>query len=174
MRRLIACGLLAFACLAQAQPERFSGTVTRVSDGDTLWVRPRADDGSRPRPVKLRLVGIDAPERCQAHGDEATLALERQVKGRVVEVERIATDGHGRGLARVSVAGADVGETLVRGGHAWSSHWRGEAPYGEAEAAARRARRGLFANADALEPWRFRRSHGPCETALTSPSPARG
>lgn len=168
MKRLLAGVLLAWACLAQAQPERYSGTVTRVSDGDTLWVRPHADDGSRPRPVKLRLVGIDAPERCQAHGDEATLALERQVKGRVVAVERIATDGHGRGLARVSVAGADVGETLVRAGHAWSSHWRGEAPYGEAESAARRARRGLFAHADAVEPWRFRRAHGPCDRVASS------
>ncbi|MGA0609963.1 thermonuclease family protein [Caldimonas sp. KR1-144] len=170
MRSLAICLLALCVPLAQAQPERFAGTVTRVSDGDTLWVRPQAGDGSRPRPVKLRLVGIDAPERCQAHGDAATRALERQVMGRVVAVERVATDGHGRGLARVSVEGVDVAASLVRAGHAWSSHWRGDpGPYGDEEAAARRARRGLFADANAIEPWRFRRAHGPCEAVAPSP-----
>lgn len=163
-RAAIALLAMAIASLVHAQPERFAGTVTRVSDGDTLWVRPQSSDGTRARPVKLRLVGLDAPERCQPHGDAATRALERQVKGHLVEVERIATDGHGRGLARVSVWGSDVGASLVRAGHAWSSHWRGDpGPYGDEEAAARSAGRGLFADANAIEPWRFRRAHGPCD-----------
>ena len=53
-----------------------SGIVTHVTDGDTIWVRP--DEPNR-KPVKLRLVGIDAPERCQAWGAQATAALTSQV-----------------------------------------------------------------------------------------------
>ncbi|MDP3310892.1 MAG: thermonuclease family protein, partial [Polaromonas sp.] len=61
----LACALQAGA----AQP--WQGTVTRVSDGDTLWVRPAAGG----KPLKVRIDGIDAPEICQAGGRAARKAL---------------------------------------------------------------------------------------------------
>lgn len=137
----------------------FTGVVTRVSDGDTLWLQP-AD--SRRGSVKVRLRGIDAPELCQAWGPQARDALAARVLRRRVAVDVRSRDDYGRALASVRVGGIDVGAALVADGHAWSTRWRGHGPYRREEHAARTARRGLHAAPAALEPRRFRRLHGPC------------
>jgi endonuclease YncB( thermonuclease family) len=145
-------------------PEVFVGIVIRISDGDTLWVQPDATPGAtRRKPVKVRLVGLDAPERCQAHGPQATEALTRWALHRRVEVRRRAIDEHGRALGTLWIEGEDVGVRLVREGHAWSARYRGDpGPYAREEAEARTARRGLFAEAAPQPPREFRREHGPC------------
>lgn len=150
--------------LSLAAPHTFTATVTSISDGDTLWVRPEAGvDGRKSKPIKVRLVGLDAPERCQAHGAEATDALSRWALQRRAEVRRRATDDHGRALGTLWIDGHDVGARLVREGHAWSARYRGyPGPYAREESEARAARRGLFADDAALPPREFRRMHGPC------------
>jgi micrococcal nuclease len=161
---LLAAALV--AAPAAAVETVLTGSVTRVSDGDTLWLQPDARSGaSERRRIKLRLVGLDAPERCQAHGPEASDALTQRVLGREVRVVRRATDDHGRALVTLWLGGEDIGAWLVREGHAWSQRYRGDlGPYAAEEAAARRAHRGLFAQERPIEPRSFRRLHGPCET----------
>jgi micrococcal nuclease len=154
--RLVVFGLLA----AWAWPAAaMVGVVTRVSDGDTLWVRP--DSGGRP--VKLRVHGIDAPERCQAWGPEAQQRLQALVLGREVRLVEGVLDSHGRRLARLMLGREDIGRHLVLEGLAWSHRYRGwPGPYATEEAVARRERRGLFADPGAMPPREFRRTHGPC------------
>ncbi len=175
-RALLCVAVAGAAGWACADETRFDGVVVRVSDGDTVWVRPAAPagDGRRPWPVKLRLVGLDAPERCQAHGAEAGAALAGRVQGRPVTVRRRATDEHGRALGTLWLDGEDVGAWLVAEGHAWSARYRGDpGPYAPQERDARDARRGLFAAVSApREPWHFRREHGPCEAAPPRPGRA--
>lgn len=163
---------------APAAPETFEALVLRVSDGDTLWVAPEVTDAASPgkpqrrrKPMKLRLVGVDAPERCQAHGEEATRALSALVLGQRVTVRRRATDDYGRALGTLSLNGDDIAARLVRDGHAWSArHFDRPVPYAREEQAARSARRGLFAQRDPQMPRDFRREHGPCQqAAATSP-----
>ncbi len=144
---------------ASAAAQAFDGVVTRVPDGDTLWVQP--DDAAR-RPLKLRLRGIDAPELCQHWGVQARDALAARVLRRHVSVEVRTRDDYGRALGALRVDGADVSAELVSRGHAWSARWRGSGPYLRQEQAAREARRGLFADPAAIEPRQFRRMHGPC------------
>lgn len=177
LRRLIAAWV-ALQCAAGLAaplppPERIDGVVTRVSDGDTLWLRPDpTPQRARPKPLKLRLVGLDAPELCQAHGREAGAALSALVLGQRVTVKRRASDQHGRALGTLWRGEQDVGAQLVHEGHAWSSRYRGDpGPYATEEAAARAARRGLFAAARPVEPWRFRREHGPCDAGAGAPRP---
>jgi len=161
-KAVIAVASLAFASWVQAArpPEVFTGTVTRVSDGDTLWLRP--DEPGR-KPIKVRLVGLDAPERCQAHGPQATAALSDWALNRRAEVRRRAFDDHGRALGTLWIDGNDIGARLVREGHAWSARYRGDlGPYAREEAQARAARRGLFASGSPQLPRDFRRKHGPC------------
>jgi endonuclease YncB( thermonuclease family) len=135
------------------------GVVTRVSDGDTLWVRPA--DGSKPR--KLRVQGIDAPERCQAWGREAAEHLAALVEGRHVRAIEGPLDDHGRRLVRLLRGDLDVGAWMVREGLAWSHRYRHDpGPYASEEREARHARRGLFADPAAVPPREFRRQHGPC------------
>jgi endonuclease YncB( thermonuclease family) len=156
VRAAVALLLLSAAALAQA----FAGVVTRVSDGDTVWVTP---DDTRRKPVKLRLAGLDAPERCQPWGIEAGAALASRVLHRRVEVSTRAIDMHGRAIGSLFLDGDDIGAWLVEQGHAWSQRWqRNPGPYAVQERSARSERRGLFADASAITPREFRRSRGPC------------
>lgn len=144
---------------AQVTKSSWTGTVTHVSDGDTLWVRPQR--GGAPRAV--RIDGIDAPELCQSHGETARAALVGRVSGRVVQVRVRRHDDYGRALARVRLQGQDLGGWLVSQGHAWSYRYRAhKGPYARQEAQARAQRLGLFRQAQVEQPRDFRRRHGPC------------
>jgi endonuclease YncB( thermonuclease family) len=137
----------------------WTGEVTYVTDGDTLWVRP--ERGSPPR--KLRLDGIDAPEICQAYGEESKAALVRRVLHRQVTVSTRATDDYNRALVTLRLDGEDVGGWMVTQGHAWSYQYRqDDGPYAAEEQIARRRAKGLFADAGAERPRAFRLRHGSC------------
>ena len=137
----------------------YEARVTRVFDGDTLWVKPL--EGGRYR--KLRLDGLDAPEICQAGGRAARDALAARVFQRVVMVNERQHDHYGRALVHLSHQGQDVGAWLVMSGHAWAYRWRySEGAYAGQESQARAQRKGVFADRDAEVPRDFRRRHGPC------------
>ena len=128
----IATAILLPAGNAQAA-KLFTGVVTHVSDGDTLWVLP--DSGGAPR--KLRLDGIDAPEICQQGGLASRRALEKAVLHRPVQVQVRRRDDFDREIARVFIDGRDLGAQLVGGGQAWSYRWRrSTGPYAAEEAQA--------------------------------------
>lgn len=162
MLRLSAALLLAASGLACAAPQPgtpWQGTVSHVSDGDTLWVRPAAG-GARQ---KIRVHGIDAPELCQVHGPQARSALRRWAWHREVLVEPLRPDDYGRLVARLWLDGQDLAARMVEDGHAWSYRYRhSPGPYARQEGEARAAQRGLFADPQAQEPYAFRRRHGPC------------
>jgi micrococcal nuclease len=144
----------------------FSGIVTHVSDGDTLWVRPIGEAGARRKPVKVRLLGIDAPEICQPWGPSARDALTARVSGRRVEVPVRGRDDHGRSLGTVLLDGEDINAWLVAQGHAWGARWHRErGAYAAQEEAARAQRLGLFSLPDPMQPRAFRQFNGPCDSA---------
>ena len=137
----------------------WQGTVTHVSDGDTLWVRP----GGTGEAVKIRMDGIDAPETCQTYGGVAQRALAARVLHQTVNVQARSRDGYGRLLGRIQLQSEDVGEWMVSQGHAWAHRYkRYKSDYGAQETEARAARRGLFADPAALDPGVFRKQHGSC------------
>lgn len=143
-------------------PAVIEGTVSRVSDGDTLWLRPAVGAA----PLKLRLQGIDAPEICQAGGPQARAALRELALNRRVRAEIVARDRYGRSVAAVQLDGRDIAAEMVAAGWAWSDArpgWRGR--YDTEEDAARRARIGVHAAGDAQRPSEFRRAQGACPTA---------
>jgi len=150
--------LAALLCAA-FHAHAYEGTVSHVSDGDTLWVRPAG--GGAPR--ELRLDGIDAPEICQSHGPAARDALAGRLLHQQVAVRTRARDGYQRAIARVSLRGQDMNGWMVAQGHAWAHRWRGRAGfYAAQEEQARNARRGLWAQARPVAPRAFRRQHGAC------------
>lgn len=158
----LACALvMAVAASASAEPRSVEGTVIHVTDGDTVRLQP---DGTDAAPLTLRLHGIDAPERCQAGGATARQALASRVLHRHVRAVVVATDDYQRAIASLRLDGEDVAAWMVLQGHAWSYAYRHvPAPYAQQEAAARAARRGVFADPLAQPPRVFRRQHGPCE-----------
>lgn len=157
-RWLLALALAWLGLSASAASDQGYAVVTRVIDGDTVWLRT----AERSR-IKARLLGLDAPEQCQAHGRESTQALREAVLHRAVKVTFVSRDTYGRDLVRLALDGQDVGAAMVAQGHAWSYRWKGDpGPYAAQEQQARQARRGLFADPSAQRPSAFRRRHGPC------------
>ena len=146
--------------MAQAATKTaWQGTVTHVTDGDTLWVRPQR--GGEPR--QIRLDGMDAPEICQPHGETARSVLAAHVLGQRVQVRARRTDDYGRLLARITLQGQDVGGWMVSQGQAWSYRYRRSiGPYAAQEAQARAHGRGLFADSRPELPRDFRKRHGTC------------
>lgn len=160
--RRLACAwlLLVLAASAAAGPRLLRGTVSHVSDGDSIWVRPA--DGGAPRAVRLR--GIDAPELCQPHGAAARRALIQRALHQRVSLRTHGYDSYQRLLADAAVPGTpDLAAWMVAQGHAWSSARPGHAGrHAATQARARSERRGLWAQEGAIEPRLFRRRHGRC------------
>jgi micrococcal nuclease len=133
----------------------FEATVLRVSDGDTIVVRTEnAED------IKIRLYGIDAPEKGQEGGAEATKAL-RALQGRLVTVREMDTDRYSRMVALVESGGKSVNLDMVTRGMAWHyvKYCKVQPVCGEiekAETAARMAKRGLWAG-EPVPPWEWRK-----------------
>ena len=130
-------------------------TVRAVHDGDTVTC---GDNEGRSH--KIRLLGIDAPEASQAWGRESAAALSRKVAGRRVAVVPRGYDRHGRLLGTLWIDDRDINREMVAEGHAWVFGGIAPAPeLVEAESAARRARRGLWAGDHPEEPSHWRAAH---------------
>jgi micrococcal nuclease len=142
-----------------AQAQSLQGTVTRISDGDTVWIRT----SSSSRPIKVRIQGVDAPEICQAGGQQARDALRTRLLSQTVLLKARSKDDFGRTLGTIEHAGQDVGQWLVRQGHAWSYSFRHRpSVYAKEQAAAQAQRLGVWQQAKPQEPRAFRKQHGPC------------
>lgn len=169
----LVCGAAAAASKKPAAPPKpvvLAGTVSRVVDGDTLWIKTDADSA----PVVVRIQGIDAPESCQVGGAEATAALNALALGREVTVRVSATDEHGRTVGKVFDGDKDLGDRMVRDGQAWSSRYQYDrGPYVAEERMALALKRGLHAAGGAIQPRDFRKQHGPCDHTANKP-PAAG
>jgi micrococcal nuclease len=133
--------------------EILTGKVVRIADGDTLTLLVDREQ------VKIRLYGIDAPEKAQPFGNRAKQALSELTFGKSVRVEAKGKDKYKRTLGRVFVDDTDVNLELVKRGMAW--WYRHYAPkdkeLAQAEEEARRAKRGLWADAKPIPPWEWRK-----------------
>ena len=131
----------------------FSAKVVDVIDGDTVTV---LREGQR---IKVRIWGIDAPERDQARGAESGESLRELAMGRDAIITPKDVDKHGRLVAVVRVAGVDVGLEQVTRGWAWwfERYARRAEDLRSAEGCARAVKRGLWQDDPLVAPWDFRR-----------------
>lgn len=133
-------------------PEEAKWTkVDRVVDGDTIVLMDR---------TRVRLHGIDAPERDQPYGPMATAALEYMVERSVYYVET-DTDRYGRMVATLyhSKDGYDINASLVCAGYAWwyERYAPDDKLLENCQKEAREAPKGLWTEDDAMAPWEWRR-----------------
>jgi endonuclease YncB( thermonuclease family) len=150
------------ASLADAAGLALEGRVVAVHDGDTVTV---LDDARVQH--RVRIAGIDAPERGQPFGASARDNLAHLVHGRRVAARCHKRDRFGRAVCAVFVGARDVGLEQVRDGLAWwyrdyASEQRLEerATYAAAEGEARSSRRGLWRDPHPQAPWAWRRQSG--------------
>lgn len=144
--------LAALVSVAAAAGGEFRGRVIGVSDGDTITVlRDR-------HPEKIRLHGIDAPEKGQPFGERAKQFTSERAFGREVSIRVVDHDRYGRTVAEVILAdGRSLNRELVRAGYAWwYRRYSSDRGLGDLEAQARAARSGLWADAHAVAPWEWR------------------
>ena len=158
----------AFFLVAPAEAaEQLIAKVIGVADGDTLTVL--IVDGQTKTPRRVRLSGIDAPEKAQAFGAVAREQLSRMAFGQVGHLDCRATDQYGRSVCVVRVDGVDVGLRMIELGLAWhykryaSSQPQNEATrYARAEEAAKAAKAGLWRDlgtaAAPVPPWDWRKA----------------
>jgi endonuclease YncB( thermonuclease family) len=131
------------------------GTVTKIVDGDTIDVQLSSG------PIRVRLHGVDTPERGQPWGKESTAALTALVMGKKVGIEPFSQDRYERMIGIVFLGELNVNLELVKRGHAWAyrRYMRKEdSAMCNFEAAARTAKKGLWASAEQpVAPWEWRR-----------------
>jgi len=169
-------GLLLLSTWAGAlYGETLQGTVVAISDGDTITVL----DGGKTQ-HKIRLAGIDAPEKAQAFGERSKQHLSDLVFGKTVAVDWNKTDRYGRTIGKVIVNGQDANLSQVQAGLAW--HYKqyekeqsasDRSSYAQAEVDARVRKVGLWGDAAPTPPWDFRHGAGnTTATLLTQPEEA--
>lgn len=149
-----------------------SAWVSWVMDGDTVLLLP---EGAREA-VRLRLLGIDAPELCQPGGEAARDALIARVLRRTVRVQVVGQDSYGRQLGHLwldTQDKQDVAADMVRSGWAWAyQHRTGRGPYAALQRQAERERVGVFAAREtAMSPAVFRQFHGSCHALAEGQGP---
>ena len=152
---LPAAYLLVEPALAEDSLPVLVGTVTKIIDGDTIDVQLSSG------PIRVRLHGIDTPERGQPWAKEATAALKSLVSGKQVEIEPFSQDRYERMIGIVFRNELNVNLELVKNGHAWAYRRymrKADSALCINEAAARTAKRGLWALpfGQRVAPWEWR------------------
>lgn len=133
--------------------ENFQGKVVGIVDGDTVDVLHSL------RAERIRLYGVDAPEKSQAFGSRARQFTARLAFGRTVTVREKGRDQHGRTLAEIGLPdGRSLNRELLANGFAWHyKRYSSDFDLAQAEAIARAQNRGLWVDAHPIAPWEFRR-----------------
>ena len=143
--------LVTSPCLSSA----FSGKVIRVADGDTITVLRDKEQ------VRIRLYGIDCPEKGQPYSKRAKNFTSKIVFGENVRVERITEDRYGLTVGMVFLGGLHLNEELIAVGLAWVYTRYCDRPicqkWKRLEFEAREAKMGLWAEPNPIPPWEFRR-----------------
>jgi endonuclease YncB( thermonuclease family) len=161
-----------FVCIAlfawASHADQLDGRVVSVADGDTVTVLD-----ANQKQHKIRLQGIDAPEKAQPFGERSKQNLSRMVFGKDVRVDFEKRDRYKRIVGKVWVQPAscptcpmtlDAGHAQITLGMAWwyrkysteqSPQDRGAYEFSEQEAKAKRV--GLWRDADPVPPWEWRR-----------------
>ena len=135
------------------------GKVVSVADGDTIKVL----DATKTQ-HKIRLQGIDAPEKAQAFGQKSKQSLSQLVYNKQVTVEYQKKDKYGRTLGKVILNGTDVCLEQIKLGMAWHyKQYKSDQPkedretYAQVEQTARIQAVGLWKDKMPNPPWEYRK-----------------
>ena len=156
----VAITALVLTSTHSASAATLTGRIVSISDGDTVTLLD-----ANLQQHKIRLSGIDAPEKRQPFGNRSRLHLGTLVFGKHVTADCPKTDRYKRAVCRIDVDGVDANLAQVEAGMAWhyKAYSREQSPadrwrYAKAEDRARNARQGLWADRAPMAPWDFRKA----------------
>jgi len=170
--------ILLFACSWSAIAD-ISGKVIAVTDGDTIKVL----DANNVQ-YKIRLAGIDAPEKAQPFGNASRDHLASMVAGKNVRVEFSKSDRYGRILGKVWVQPNDCPDCaktldanhaqILSGMAWWYQYYADDQPvedrerYKSAVNEAKARKRGLWRETNPIPPWAWRRGQRSVTSNVTT------
>lgn len=142
------------ACVLTS-PTLETGRLDRIADGDSFQL---ILSGSREK-IQIRLYGIDAPERGQAHAQKAKNFTKTLLERKELEIDIIEEDDFGRWVANVYLPdGRLANQEIVAAGYAW--WFKRYAPHdttlSRLEQDARNKRLGLWKDKKPIPPWEYR------------------
>jgi endonuclease YncB( thermonuclease family) len=153
---------LAFLLLISVKPllahipalHSVKGRVVKIVDGDTYDLL--LPDGT----LRIRMEGIDAPEKGMAYYHAAKNYLGALCSGKVIRAEYQKTDRYGRCLAKSYLPdGTELSASMLAAGMAWHyKKYNQEAYLDRLERQARKARKGLWAESNPIAPWDYRKA----------------
>lgn len=134
-----------------------AGTVVEIHDGDTITII------CLKRPLQVRLVGIDAPDKEQRYAEASRQHLSDLILNQFVVVEYSGLGAHALIVGRVFLRETDVGAQMIRDGVAWYDRpydtiltESQRQMYSDCEVAARAEHRGLWQDPNPVSPWEFK------------------
>lgn len=139
--------------IKKIQVTNFQGKVVRIIEGDTLAVR------HDERVWRVRLYGIDCPEKGQYYRDQAVKYVKERAFEQEVRVKFKSRDKWGRIIGEVVLPdGRILNHELLNEGLAWwfKGKWPGDLTYEALEATARSNRKGLWSGKSPIPPWEWR------------------
>lgn len=138
-----------------------TGRVVGISDGDTITVLDNTNVQH-----KVRLSGIDAPEKKQPFGQKSKQSLSDCAYDKTAVIEGNKRDRYGRLVGKVMVSGVDCNLRQINLGLAWhyKKYMNEQAPddrliYAQAEDDARSKGTGLWSEVNPMPPWEWRRRY---------------
>jgi len=132
----------------------FQAKVIHIADGDTITVLNDTNEQ-----IKIRLNGIDCPEKAQVYGKKAKQFTKDLVAGKMVIIQPHDTDKWERTIADVILEdGRNLNQELVKAGLAWWFYrYSDNRELGQLELDAKLAHVGLWKDKNAVPPWVFRK-----------------
>lgn len=142
-----------FLVFCDFSTERLSGEVVKVADGDTFTIETAT--GER---IKIRLFGIDAPERGQDFGTKSGQFLKDLCLKKLVTIDDKGKDQYGRTLGVAYLDGLNINEEMVRNGLAWYYNYSEDDPRLERlEREARRQQINIWSMKNPMSPHEYRK-----------------
>jgi micrococcal nuclease len=123
-----------------------------IIDGDTII-------DYRESELKIRLIDIDAPEKDQPYGSEATKQLSQLLKNKTIQYNHITKDKYGRQLSKLVIDNKDINAEMIKGGHAWVWKYSKNEDYRKLMQTAKTIAFGLWQNPNAIDPSDWRKAH---------------
>ena len=160
------CAVL-ISCSTRVMALEVFGHVVAILDGDTIEVLHNS------HPERIRLSGIDCPEKGQANGQKAKQAASALVFGKEVTLQTHGKDKYKRSLANVLLPdGTNVNHALVKEGWCWwyRKYAPGDTILEGLEKSAREAKKGLWADPHPVPPWEWRKRDSHFSHRLIFPS----
>lgn len=150
--RVFLTTLLLFTCTISIA-QTYTGKVTAVKDGDTIEMLVNG------KPIRIRLFGIDAPEKGQPFGEKARQCAANLCFGKVVKAVQKSKDQYRRVVAEVFLPdNSSLNYLLLRAGFAWHyKNFSKSEVWATAEATAKKKKIGLWQDAHPVAPWDWRK-----------------